>query len=179
MATTGDSPLEFLLAPPREGRPAVSVGVLEVQPFLLAPPREGRRSSTSATVFLTLFLLAPPREGRPDRHHPVSHPQGISTRAPTGGATPGPPCAGRSCGFLLAPPREGRLAQGPPVHHLHQFLLAPPREGRLSELSVMDVQLEISTRAPTGGATFAYTVHQTAHNDFYSRPHGRGDQPDG
>ena len=34
-----------------------------------------------------LFLLAPPREGRLEAAYPADEADGISTRAPTGGAT--------------------------------------------------------------------------------------------
>ena len=38
--------------------------------------------------------------------------------------------------------------------------------------------LPISTRAPTGGATHVAVHGLLQINDFYSRPHGRGDTAD-
>ena len=79
----------FLLAPPREGRPAANAKSRYSSGFLLAPPREGRPSAalgfllrvnfysrphvrgdrigTTWYIIHKVFLLAPPREGRPTR----------------------------------------------------------------------------------------------------------------
>ena len=77
--------------------------------FLLAPPREGRPAGTGRWRLGYRFLLAPPREGR--RLSPANEFFGdrISTRAPTGGATEEYESQWTGSIFLLAPPREGRL----------------------------------------------------------------------
>ena len=78
----------------------------------------------------------------------------ISTRAPTGGATQHtskPPKSRME--FLLAPPREGRLSISFVDVSEEVFLLAPPREGRHGRSNAAKLSKQ----------------------DFYSRPHGRGD----
>ncbi len=64
--------------------PIIAVRLL----FLLAPPREGRLILLLLILLMFLFLLAPPREGRLETLPALDVEPVISTRAPTGGATP-------------------------------------------------------------------------------------------
>ena len=100
--------------------------------------------------------------------------------------------------FLLAPPREGRQVRYDMAQQGCEFLLAPPREGRRKEncmntntlyistraptggatwdgVALQAIDYDISTRAPTGGATPGPPCHRGGRYNFYSRPHGRGD----
>ena len=55
------------------------------------------------------------------------------------------------------------------------FLLAPLREGRLETVEAMDMMRDISTRAPTRGATPGRRPGRVRRDHFYSRPYARGD----
>ena len=100
----------------------------------------------------------------------------ISTRAPTGGAT----CAGVSVVhgivFLLAPPREGRLsATFSILWAILNFYSRPHGRGDVRRRPLRPGRFHISTRAPTGGATWDELRPPKREIHFYSRPHGRGD----
>ena len=55
------------------------------------------------------------------------------------------------------------------------FLLTPLREGRQTSLDIWHYGDDISTHAPTRGATIDLYLSVSQSPDFYSRPYARGD----
>ena len=152
----GDPTETFLLAPPREGRPAghglTSPPVMNFysRPYARGDLKTGSRSGRSRP-----FLLTPLREGRHVTMMAKECVRYISTHAPARGAT----------GSLLVPPAcqpdfysrpyaRGDLCICQLCCTRILFLLAPLREGRRElQHGYLSTTLLISTRAPTRGAT--------------------------
>ena len=86
---------QFQLTPLREGRRMKSSTSMSPPIFQLTPLREGRRYSLSSLSSTRQFQLTPLREGRHGAHDGLPRLAGISTHAPTRGAT-GTGCTGRS-----------------------------------------------------------------------------------
>ena len=84
-----------------------------------------------SVLIVFIFLLAPPREGRQIA---------IAINTP-------------SIGFLLAPPREGRRDSAGKKKKEHYFYSRPHGRGDDNRDSDRTSHKDISTRAPTGGAT--------------------------
>ena len=98
--------------------------------------------------------------------------QRISTHAPAGGATKSTPArSSLCCAFLLTPLREGRPADGVKINgNVTVFLLTPLREGRQISTLAVGAKVRISTHAPAGGATDAYSTYTTSQAKFLLTP---------
>ena len=100
----------------------------------------------------------------------------ISTHAPAGGATASFTWHWIWAIFLLTPLREGRrLCIRISHRHTPHFYSRPCGRGDRGEAALRRTPRQISTHAPAGGATTAFSAQAQGHAYFYSRPCGRGD----
>ena len=118
------------------------------------------------------FLLTPLREGRPDAALQTDREDWISTHAPAGGATDGKfhiPLTQQE--FLLTPLREGRpRAGGRNDGNEDHFYSRPCGRGDFVGLQLVNVDHFISTHAPAGGATFAFSEEWDGLTKFLLTP---------
>ena len=126
--------------------------------FLLTPLREGRHCRQALAEHNHEFLLTPLREGRRARRGRCCRKGKISTHAPAGGATR-PSCllVKRSGNFYSRPCGRGDRRHSFGVSAPRSFLLTPLREGRRFQRDGGAGVYVISTHAPAGGATFAWS----------------------
>ena len=124
------------------------------------------------------FLLTPLREGRPDAALQTDREDWISTHAPAGGATDGKfhiPLTQQE--FLLTPLREGRpRAGGRNDGNEDHFYSRPCGRGDFVGLQLVNVDHFISTHAPAGGATFAFSEEWDGLTKFLLTPLREGRQ---
>ena len=191
----------FLLTPLREGRRAAADAAVLPAAISTHAPAGGATKlpaagSTSALNFYSRpcgrgdgaplqasrpagqFLLTPLREGRPDAALQTDREDWISTHAPAGGATDGKfhiPLTPQE--FLLTPLREGRpRAGGRNDGNEDHFYSRPCGRGDFVGLQLVNVDHFISTHAPAGGATFAFSEEWDGLTKFLLTPLREGRQ---
>ena len=144
--------------------------------FLLAPLHEGRPLHRPQAVHLCYFYSRPYTRGDL-LLFTCRRIQAISTRAPTRGATERGVWGAAHVGhFYSRPYTRGDAFALLDSPREQVFLLAPLREGRLGGGVALCRQPDISTRAPTRGATKEQNpLHADVKDYFYSRPYARGD----
>ena len=126
--------------------------------FYSRPCGRGDSPTLSSSMPNESFLLTPLREGRRARRGRCCRKGKISTHAPAGGATR-PSCllVKRSGNFYSRPCGRGDRRHSFGVSAPRSFLLTPLREGRRFQRDGGAGVYVISTHAPAGGATFAWS----------------------
>ena len=144
--------------------------------FQLSPLLVGRRHADSYNLQKKIiFQLSPLLEGRLGTGRQFRGSSRISTLATTRGATAQNQAGVDLFGFQLTPLLEGRHTLDANIlTERTVFQLTPLLEGRQRAAAKECAQKEISTHAPTRGAT-GRGNHIPVQLDFNSRPYKRGD----